>query len=320
VVIPEGKKNPLSLRSPFYPPQFPFPVFIEFGLCWTGIDFSAAIYGLRGKKDVDVFILHPHKRISPIQEAQMCTVLDANVHNIAVNGTFDDCQDIVKAIFSDETFNKQFHLGAVNSINWARILAQITYYFYSYFSLLRQQNPLNRTAKSFHVQYVVPTGNFGDILAGYYAKKMGLPIEKLVVATNENDILDRFFRSGRYEKKPVFGTEAEGGEEFDGVKAHEEGAKETLSPAMDILVSSNFERLLWYLAYECDGKGSDEEKGAKAGEVVKGWMGDVKGRGGIVVSNAVLEAAKRDFASYRVSDKEVLTNSSSKTPISRADE
>lgn len=238
----------------------------------------------------------------------MCTVLDLNVHNLAVNGTFDDCQDIVKAIFSDETFNKQFHLGAVNSINWARILAQITYYFYSYFALLRQQNPLNRTAKSFHVQYVVPTGNFGDILAGYYAKKMGLPIEKLVVATNENDILDRFFRSGRYEKKPVFGSEAEGGEEFDGVKAHEEGAKETLSPAMDILVSSNFERLLWYLAYECEGKGSDEEKGVKAGEVVKGWMGDVKGRGGIVVSNAVLEAAKRDFASYRVSDKEVHTH------------
>lgn len=127
---------------------------------------------------------------------------------------------------------------------------------------------------------------------------MGLPIQKLVVATNENDILDRFFRGGRYEMHPVFGAEAEGGEACDGVKAHEAGAKETLSPAMDILVSSNFERLLWYLAKEC-------EKG-EPGEVVKGWMADVKGRGGMGVSQAVLEAAKRDFASYRVSDEEVL--------------
>ena len=136
---------------------------------------------------------------------------------------------------------------------------------------------------------------------------MGLPIERLVVATNENDILDRFFKTGRYEKHAVFGAEAEGGEEFDGVKAHEEGAKETLSPAMDILVSSNFERLLWYLARECETKEETEEgKSKEAGRVLKGWMDGVKSRGGIVVTPAVLAAAKRDFSSYRVSDKEVL--------------
>jgi threonine synthase len=136
---------------------------------------------------------------------------------------------------------------------------------------------------------------------------MGLPIAKLVVATNENDILDRFFRTGRYEKKPVFGDEAEGGEQFDGVKAHEEGAKETLSPAMDILVSSNFERLLWYLARECETPDIPEEgKSQEAGKVLKKWMDGVKSHGGIVVSEAVLKAAQRDFVSFRVSDKEVF--------------
>jgi threonine synthase len=204
----------------------------------------------------------------------------------------------VKQIFSDETFNKKYHLGAVNSINWARILAQITYFFHSYFSLLRLTNS---QPDAISVQYVVPTGNFGDILAGYYAKKMGLPISKLVVATNENDILDRFFKTGRYEKKPVTCPEAEGGKESDGVKAHEEGAKETLSPAMDILVSSNFERLLWYLAEECETGGDTEG----AGKVLKEWMDGVKNRGGIVVSDSVLKAAQRDFTSFRVSDEDV---------------
>ena len=190
----------------------------------------------------------------------------------------------------------------MNSINWARILAQITYYFHSYFSLLRHAKSPSK------IQFVVPTGNFGDILAGYYAKKMGLPITKLVVATNENDILDRFFKTGRYEKKPFHGAEAEGGEPFDGVKAHEEGVKETLSPAMDILVSSNFERLLWYLARECETEGlSESDKSAKAGQVLKGWMDGVKKKGGIVVSKGVLEAAQRDFTSFRVSDKEVCS-------------
>jgi threonine synthase len=189
----------------------------------------------------------------------------------------------------------------VNSINWARILAQITYYFHSYFTLLRR---LKTTPTA--VQYVVPTGNFGDILAGYYAKKMGLPIAKLVVSTNENDILDRFFRTGRYEKKPTHDSDTEGGEAFDGVNAHEEGAKETLSPAMDILVSSNFERLLWYLARECETPDtSEEEKSQKAGEVSNQWMQGLKSHGGIIVSDEVLKAAQRDFQSFRVSDKEV---------------
>jgi len=189
----------------------------------------------------------------------------------------------------------------VNSINWARILAQITYYFHSYFTILHR---LKDTPTA--VQFVVPTGNFGDILAGYYAKKMGLPIAKLVVATNENDILDRFFRTGRYEKKPVHGSDTEGGESFDGVQAHEGGVKETLSPAMDILVSSNFERLLWYLARECETPETPEEgKSEKTGEILKEWMQGLKSHGGIVVSDAVLKAAQRDFQSFRVSDKEV---------------
>jgi threonine synthase len=213
-------------------------------------------------------------------------------------------KDIVKDIFSDTTFNKEYHLGAVNSINWARILAQITYYFYAYFTLLRRTNS---TPGDMKVQFVVPTGNFGDILAGYFAKQMGLPIAKLVVATNANDILDRFFKTGRYEKKPVYGAQAEGGEVLDGVKAHEEGAKETLSPAMDILVSSNFERLLWYLARECETDNlSKEQKSPKAGDVLKRWMDGVKSKGGIVVGDKILKAAQRDFSSFRVSDEEVL--------------
>ena len=200
----------------------------------SGDTGSAAIYGLRGKKDVSVFILHPHHRVSPIQEAQMTTVLDTNVHNLAVEGTFDDCQDMVKALFADPETNKEHNLGAVNSINWARILAQITYYFHAYFSLIDMPS----WKEGNKIRFVVPTGNFGDVLAGYFAKRMGLPIEKLVIATNENDILDRFFKSGSYSKRPVHGQEAEGGFKEDGVKAHEDGVKETLSPAMDILVSS----------------------------------------------------------------------------------
>ena len=137
---------------------------------------------------------------------------------------------------------------------------------------------------------------------------MGLPIAKLVVATNENDILDRFFRTGRYEKKPVQGSDAVGGEDFDGAKVHEEGAKETLSPAMDILVSSNFERLLWYLARECETPETREEgKSEKAGAILKEWMQGLKSQGGIVVSDTVLNAAQRDFRSFRVSDKEVYS-------------
>lgn len=269
----------------------------------SGDTGSAAIYGLRGKKDVSVFILHPKGRVSPIQEAQMTTVLDANVHNLAVEGTFDDCQDTVKVLFADKDIQKTHRLAAVNSINWARILAQITYYFHSYFSLLR--SPSWKTQAS-RVRFVVPTGNFGDILAGYFAKRMGLPIEKLVVATNENDILDRFWRTGYYEKQAVHGEEAEGGLKEDGVKAHEEGVRETLSPAMDILVSSNFERLLWFLAYQVLGQGTVVDKRKTAGAKVKGWLGELKTNGGFSVDPTILKAAKADFESERISDKETI--------------
>ncbi|KAI0884672.1 threonine synthase [Annulohypoxylon maeteangense] len=271
----------------------------------SGDTGSAAIYGLRGKKDVSVFILHPKGRVSPIQEAQMTTVLDANVHNLAVTGTFDDCQDIVKALFADPDINSTLNLGAVNSINWARILAQIVYYFYSYFSLVKSSG----LALGEKVRYVVPSGNFGDILAGYFAHRMGLPVEKLVVATNENDILDRFWKTGRYEKKPAFGQEAQGGLEVDGVKAHEDGVKETLSPAMDILVSSNFERLLWFLAYEfASVAGMDDEWNRRqAGQEVSSWMKQLKSSGGFgPVYQDVHSSAKRDFESERVSDSQTI--------------
>ncbi|KAK4042034.1 threonine synthase [Parachaetomium inaequale] len=273
----------------------------------SGDTGSAAIYGLRGKKDVSVFMLHPKGRVSPIQELQMTTVLDANVHNLAVTGNFDNCQDIVKALFADPDINSSHKLGAVNSINWARILAQIVYYFYSYFSLARQQPDSFKIGDK--VRFSVPSGNFGDILAGYFAHRMGLPVDKFVIATNENDILDRFWKTGRYEKKPTYGSAAEGGIESDGVKAHEDGVKETLSPAMDILVSSNFERLLWFLAYQfASSAGMDDEWNKKqAGQEVSSWLSDLKTKGGFgPVYKDVLETARRTFESERVSDQETL--------------
>ncbi|PNS18462.1 Threonine synthase [Sphaceloma murrayae] len=266
----------------------------------SGDTGSAAIYGLRGKKDVSVFIMHPKGKVSPVQEAQMTTVLDPNVHNLAVSGTFDDCQDFVKALFADPDINSTHKLAAVNSINWARILAQISYYFASYFSLVRSL----KASTAPKVRFVVPTGNFGDILAGYFAKRMGLPVDKLVIATNENDILHRFWQSGYYEKKPVHGRAAEGGFPEDGVKAHEEGVKETLSPAMDILVSSNFERLLWYLAYDVYGSGTTQERRKAAGERVKTWLDQLKQEGGFGVDERILSNAKADFESERVSDRQ----------------
>ncbi|KAI4616044.1 hypothetical protein J4E83_006714 [Alternaria metachromatica] len=270
----------------------------------SGDTGSAAIYGLRGKKDVSVFIMHPHGKVSPIQEAQMTTVMDANVHNLAVDGTFDDCQDFVKALFADPEINKTHRLAAVNSINWARILAQITYFFYSYFDLIKQESFLPAST----VRFVVPTGNFGDILAGFFAKRMGLPAEKLVIATNANDILHRFWETGKYEKNPVHGKQAEGGIPEDGAKAHESGVKETLSPAMDILVSSNFERLLWFLSYDVYSSNSDavSQRRSQAGDHVRNWLNDLKTNGGFAVDKQILEAAQSDFASYRVSDEETL--------------
>jgi len=184
----------------------------------SGDTGSAAIYGLRGKQGVECFILFPEGRVSPIQQLQMTSVLDSNVHCIAVQGTFDDCQDIVKALFRDLKFKKSYSLGAVNSINFARIMFQITYYFYTYFKTFPNCDG--------EMSFSVPTGNFGDILAGYYAKRMGLPVKHLIVATNSNDILARFFKDGNYDKHPVL---------------------QTFSPSMDIGISSNFERYLFYL-------------------------------------------------------------------------
>jgi threonine synthase len=255
--------------------------------------YSAAIYGLRGKKNVSVFILFPNGRVSPIQEAQMTTVLDENVHTITVEGTFDDCQGIVKTLFGNKEFNDRHHLGAVNSINWARILAQTTYYFQAYFTLLRSLNidPASPAADEIKFDFSVPTGNFGDILAGYYAYRMGLPANKLLIATNENDILYRFFSSNAYEKQ----TGSDG------------GVKATLSPAMDIIVSSNFERLLWYLARDAEadeGKTVNEELCDKAGKTVAGWMDDLKDNGVFRVSDKAVLKAREIFDAARVTDVE----------------
>jgi threonine synthase len=185
----------------------------------SGDTGSAAIYGVRGQQRIDIFILHPYKRVSPIQERQMTTVLDANVHNIAIQGTFDDGQRIVKELFNDLTFKDEYTLGAVNSINWARILAQVVYYFYAWGRVTGGDTQQQ-------VSFSVPTGNFGDIFAGYVAKRMGLPVNRLILATNRNDILSRFVNSGVYQLGDV---------------------QPTISPSMDIQISSNFERYLYYL-------------------------------------------------------------------------
>lgn len=230
----------------------------------SGDTGGAAIYGMRGKENVECFILFPEGRVSHIQQQQMTSVMDPNVHCIAVKGTFDDCQDIVKALFGDLDFKKTHCLGAVNSINWARIMFQITYYFYAYYKLF----PNCDGAMSFSV----PTGNFGDILAGYYAKRMGLPVKHLVVATNSNDILRRFFTSGEYDKRPV---------------------QPTCSPSMDIGISSNFERYLYYLFGEDPGKLSDAMAGFKA-------------TGELHVSSDQLSRARLDFVSACASEENII--------------
>ena len=184
----------------------------------SGDTGSAAIYGVRGRKRIRIFIMHPQGRVSDIQERQMTSVLDDNVFNIAVDGTFDDCQRIMKAMFTDLKFKDRHALGSVNSINWARVLAQIVYYFYAAFRVMEK-------TKKKKVRFAVPTGNFGDIFAGYMAQRMGLPISKLVLATNENDILSRFFNTGVYSLGKVHAT---------------------VSPSMDIQVASNFEQYLYY--------------------------------------------------------------------------
>ncbi len=184
----------------------------------SGDTGSAAIHGVKGRSGIRIFVMHPKGRTSPLQELQMTTVPDLNVHNLAVEGTFDDCQAMVKALFNDLAFRDRYHLGAVNSINWARVLAQVVYYAYASLRVTEETG-----AK--RVRFAVPTGNFGDIFAGYIAARMGFPIGKLVLATNSNDILARFFTTGEYRVT---------------------GVVPTLSPSMDIQVASNFERYLYY--------------------------------------------------------------------------
>ena len=187
----------------------------------SGDTGSAAEYAMRGKKGVRVFMTSPEGRMSPFQQAQMFSLLDANIHNIAIQGVFDDCQDIVKAVSNDLEFKRKYKIGTVNSINWARLLAQVVYYFAGYF-----QATQNDTQK---VSFSVPSGNFGNVCAGHVARMMGLPIEHLIVATNENDVLDEFFRTGVYRVRGSADTH------------------ETSSPSMDISKASNFERFVFDL-------------------------------------------------------------------------
>lgn len=187
----------------------------------SGDTGSAAEYAMRGKRGVSVFMLSPHGRMSPFQQAQMFSLQDANIHNIAIEGVFDDCQDIVKAVSNDLEFKRRHHIGTVNSINWARLLAQVVYYFAGYFQATKCDEE--------QVSFAVPSGNFGNICAGHVARMMGLPIKKLVLATNENNVLDEFFRTGTYRVRSSAETH------------------ETSSPSMDISKASNFERFVFDL-------------------------------------------------------------------------
>ena len=187
----------------------------------SGDTGSAAEYAMRGKRGVNVFMLSPQGRMSPFQQAQMFSLQDANIHNIAIEGVFDDCQDIVKAVSADLEFKRSYRIGTVNSINWARMLAQVVYYFAGYFQATAHNGQ--------KVSFAVPSGNFGNICAGHVARMMGLPIERLVLATNENDVLDEFFRTGTYRVR-------RSAETF-----------ETSSPSMDISKASNFERFVFDL-------------------------------------------------------------------------
>jgi threonine synthase len=218
----------------------------------SGDTGGAAIEAFHGRDNIDIFILFPDGKVSPVQRRQMTTVADANVHALAVDGTFDDCQALVKAMFNDLPFRDRMRLSGVNSINWARIMAQIVYYFTAATSL---------GAHLRDVSFCVPTGNFGDIFAGYAAKRMGLPVKRLVIATNANDILARTLASGRYE---VAGVHA------------------TTSPSMDIQVSSNFERLL----FEACGRDSGQ---------VRNWMAGLAQSGSFTLTQQALEAIRAEF-------------------------
>jgi len=230
----------------------------------SGDTGSAAIRGVRGKDNINIFILHPHMKTSPIQARQMTTVLDANVYNIAMKGTFDDCQNIVKALFNDLPFKERHSLGAVNSINWARVLAQVVYYFFAWFRVTE--------AGGADIVFSVPTGNFGDIFAGFVAKRMGLPIGKLLLATNENNILTRFVNEGDYSLG---------------------GVVQTVSPSMDIQVASNFERYLYYLF---------DENPAR----VLGAFAEFAKNGRMEFTDAEMARVRDEFISRTVTEGETL--------------
>jgi len=229
----------------------------------SGDTGAAAIDAIKGKSNVNIFVLHPHNRVSSVQRKLMTTGKDKNVFNIAVNGNFDDCQNLVKTMFADKDFSNDIKMSGVNSINWARIIAQSVYYFYSYFLVEEDNRPVN---------FSVPTGNFGDVYAGYLAKKMGLPINKLIVATNQNDILHRAILNGGYEVENVF---------------------ETLSPSMDIQVASNFERLIYDL---------NEGDDLQTIDVMK----NIKEKGKYIINQEKLDKINANFLSSRMSEEEVL--------------
>lgn len=219
----------------------------------SGDTGSAAIEAFKGRENTDIFILHPHGRVSDVQRRQMTTVLDANVHNIAIDGSFDDCQHLVKSMFLNTEFREAVQLSGVNSINWGRIVAQIVYYFTSAIAL---------GAPNRKISFTVPTGNFGDIFAGFAAKQMGLPIDQLIVATNSNDILRRALETGEYKTDQVAAT---------------------ISPSMDIQVSSNFERLLF-------------EAGNRDADQVRAMMNSLTQSGGFEIADDALTSINQNFS------------------------
>jgi len=227
----------------------------------SGDTGSAAIEACRGQEAIEVFILHPEGRVSDVQRRQMTTVMDANIHNIAVSGTFDDCQNLVKAMFNDAPFREKSRLSAVNSINWVRVMAQIVYYFRAYAAL---------GGPAGGVSFAVPTGNFGNVFAGYAAKRMGLPVDALIVGSNLNDILTRFFEGGRMQMGEV---------------------RPTLSPSMDIQISSNFERLLFELY-------------GRDGAAVRGLMETFAESGAFTVGAPELAKARALFRAARFDDEQ----------------
>lgn len=229
----------------------------------SGDTGSAAIEGCKTCDNIDIFILHPKGRVSDVQRKQMTSVHAPNVHNIALDGTFDDCQNMVKAMFNDPDFRDDMNLSAVNSINWARIMAQIVYYV---------TTALKLGAPEKDVSFVVPTGNFGNVFAAYCARNMGLPIEYLCISTNKNDILTRFFETGEMKMGEAYAT---------------------LSPSMDIQISSNFERYLFDLM------GRDSEK-------LSATMQDFKRTGHFILTDALMNKARHEFEAARADDAQTL--------------